>query len=300
MPVNIVQLFLTCQFLGFMILISARFDINCDNDPQVYPPWLIPQSCYNQPFHDMYIFGDSYSDNGQPLKNQRYYEEHYFPDRYSNGPMCVEYFVKMMGSNLYNFAYSGATVDNFITYRNTLDIHQQLETFKKKGGPAKYSDTTLYGFWIGTNDVEEIFKTQSKTLYQMPTTSPSFSVKHILVMGLLPIDHMPIISTMITHESDRGPVTDLVARFNRGLEALVMRFKYHHKDAQVYFYNTDWYSDQFFHGDNPLFTDVEQPCLEKEKLCPDENRHLWWDDYHPTTATSFLIAKDLYQSLFSE
>jgi hypothetical protein len=82
--------------------------------------------------------------------------------------MCAEYFAKMMGSNLYNYAYSGATVDNVsdgrslnkihaktngskksILPRSTLDLHQQLQTFEKKGGPVNAPDSTLYAIWIG-------------------------------------------------------------------------------------------------------------------------------------------------------
>ncbi|KAI8331684.1 hypothetical protein BC941DRAFT_438167, partial [Chlamydoabsidia padenii] len=300
-------LFITYQWIS---IVSARFDISCEHDPQVYPEWITPSPCYQQPFQDVYIFGDSYSDNGQPLRNWKYYQTHTFPDRHSNGPMCIEYFTKMLGANLYEYAYSGATVDNTIVYRNTMDIHQQLAAFQQKGDPSKVPETTLYTFWIGTNDVADIFKMVKsgaqrddtivrtvaslynalETLYHMPF----FKVKHILIMGLLPIDHMPVISNLITLESQRAPMTELVSKYNRGLEALVRQFNREHPDAQVYFYNPQKLADRLM---NHSVFDTTTPCLIQTSICSDENRRLWWDDWHPTTVTSYMVAKDLYQAL---
>jgi hypothetical protein len=45
--------------------------------------------------------------------------------------MCAEYFVKMMGSNLYNYAYSGATVDNVSGWRRLNKIHAKTKKVSK-------------------------------------------------------------------------------------------------------------------------------------------------------------------------
>ncbi|SAM01555.1 hypothetical protein [Absidia glauca] len=275
----------------------------------MYPGWITPASCFEQPFHDMYIFGDSYSDNGQPLKSSNY-QTHTFTDRHSNGPMCAEYFAKMMGSNLYNYAYSGATVDNSILPRSTLDLHQQLQTFEKKGGPVNPPDSTLYAIWIGTNDVLDTFKLQTSGAMRYQTllhTLASFyagletlyhmgPVKHLLIIGLLPVDHMPVISSLITHESQRRPMTELVTSYNKGLEQLAQRFRQEHPGANVYYYDPQPLAARLFNSQSSF--DVATPCLVQKNFCPDENRRLWWDDYHPTTVASYMVAKDLYQWMF--
>ncbi|KAI8086513.1 GDSL lipase/esterase [Halteromyces radiatus] len=300
-------------------IVSARFNIDCEHDPQLYPNWVDIQPCYEHPIHDVYIFGDSYSDNGEPILDQQYYTNHYFPDRYSNGPMCLEYIAKMLGSNLFNYAHSGATVDNSIVRRSTLDIHQQLELFRQSGGPQKPSDSTLYTFWIGTNDVEETFKNQAteslrnkdiddtilslyealETLYHMPSSSSSFAARQILIMGLIPVDHMPIISSMIRYESQRQAMTDLVARYNNGLKAMVEKFNHQYGDATVEYYDAHWAASKLFNGNSKYFTSDSVPCVKDHVICNDENRHIWWDDYHPTTSVSYALASDMYHTLFA-
>jgi hypothetical protein len=95
-------------------------------------------------------------------------------------------------------------------------------------------------------------------------------VKHLLIIGLLPVDHMPVISSLITHESQRRPMTELVASYNKGLEQLAQRFRQEHPGANVYYYDPQPLAARLFESQSSF--DVATPCLVQKSFCPDENR----------------------------
>src|SRR6188472_2981783 len=70
------------------------------------------------PLHNMVVFGDSLSDNGnlyEFMKHQLPQDPPYFAGRFSNGPVWVEhlvasYFPNDPSSHLFDYAFGGAGV----------------------------------------------------------------------------------------------------------------------------------------------------------------------------------------------
>ncbi|KAI7870112.1 hypothetical protein BDF14DRAFT_142986 [Spinellus fusiger] len=155
---SIVPWFSWSAFLLLQNHVVHCYKVLCSQDPQVYPPSTVHTPCYSTQWKTIVTFGDSWTDNGKgPLSETSYLNEDYL-GRMSNGPTWAEYLSKSSGSDLYNFAFSGATANNKIIPRSTLDVGQQIQLFfmttdTKQLDPLE----TLYILWIGVNDVHDMF-----------------------------------------------------------------------------------------------------------------------------------------------
>lgn len=71
----------------------------------LFVPALAPAS----PFSRLIVFGDSMSDNGNVAAATGFYPPAPYANRFSNGPVAVEYMASALGLPLIDFAYGGAT-----------------------------------------------------------------------------------------------------------------------------------------------------------------------------------------------
>ena len=68
-----------------------------------------PGAASAAPFSSVVVFGDSLSDNGNVFAATGFFPPAPYAQRFSNGPVAVEYMASALGLPLVNYAHGGAT-----------------------------------------------------------------------------------------------------------------------------------------------------------------------------------------------
>lgn len=159
------------------------------------------------PVHNIVVFGDSLSDNGnlyRVMKNQLPQSPPYYEGRFSNGPVWVEQLVSSYfgpdSSRLQDYAYGGAGVseedgeDVLFTLRR--EINDYLAAHDDKASPD-----SLFVVWIGANnylgmpsDVHETINEVNLGITRGLERLAQKGAKHILVLNLPDLGRTPAAS----------------------------------------------------------------------------------------------------------
>lgn len=112
------------------------------------------------PLHNIVVFGDSLSDNGnlyELMKHQMPPSPPYYEGRFSNGPVWIEYLVASYfpdspNSHLLDYAYGGAGVseeegDDEVLFTLRREVNNYLLTHEDKADAD-----SLFVVWIGANN----------------------------------------------------------------------------------------------------------------------------------------------------
>lgn len=280
-------------------------------------------------FSHVYVFGDSYSDNGAALTISEEAVKAKIPDaavlpaptesglywqgRWSNGPTAVELLARKIGAGLSDYAVGGARCGSG-NYYSWLDgwrdtgLRGQVLGFLS--GRPSVDPRALYIVGASANDFFQ------KVDFAKPVSIPDAAsqcatdvmdaitllkergARHFLVFGAYALDRVPAVTA--NHE------TVMQARefedvFDRTMQAeLTGTFK----ETGV---TTAWFSwrqvtEELVHsGPSLKLVDVETPCQstvpKPRKACADPDAHLWWDEYHPTRHAHALIATRMVEAL---
>lgn len=157
------------------------------------------------PLHNIVIFGDSLSDNGnlyEVMNHQLPQSPPYYEGRFSNGPVWIEllaasYFPENSKAHLANYAYGGAGVTDtendeaYFTLRK--EINSYLLTHDDKA-----SEDTLYIVWIGANnylgmpsEAEKTLQTVNSGINKGLKRLVAKGAKHILIINLPDLGRTP-------------------------------------------------------------------------------------------------------------
>ncbi|KAI8381527.1 GDSL lipase/esterase [Radiomyces spectabilis] len=256
--------------------------------------------CHAVPYaNKLIIFGDSWSDNGQlnsGIANEQ---------RQSNGWTWVEYLSMMTGADLYDYAFSGATANNSVVNRSTYDVGQQIGLFlgnESQIGQSE-SERSVFMIWTGVNDVHDIFTTINETEQQLETINQVVlsienelrvlhqvaSAKQLAILGLAPIDRLALFADSL--EDERQQLRWLVRQYNAKLRSLARRFSAQTGTRTVFVDIHSLFDSIFLAPVIFGFAEINDTCISQAFLCEEyPNRYLWWDGWHPTTATHRLIA----------
>lgn len=168
--------------------------------------FLLSGFIYATPLHNVVIFGDSLSDNGnlyEVMKHQLPQSPPYFAGRFSNGPVWIEhlvasYFPADSASHLFNYAYGGAGVtdddveeDVLFTLKREIDIYLLAHQ-------DKLNEDSLYVVWIGANNylgmpenVDETLQVVNGGITHSLQHMVEKGAKHILVLNLPDLGKTP-------------------------------------------------------------------------------------------------------------
>lgn len=157
------------------------------------------------PLHNIVVFGDSLSDNGNLyafMKHQLPQSPPYFEGRFSNGPVWIEhlvasYFPADPSSHLLDYAFGGAGVseeegdDVLFTLRR--EVSSYLVSHQDKA-----SADSLFVVWIGANnylampsDVEQTLIDVNAGITHSLELLAAKGAKHILVLNLPDLGKTP-------------------------------------------------------------------------------------------------------------
>ncbi|KAI9025146.1 GDSL lipase/esterase [Phycomyces nitens] len=239
----------------------------------------------------------------------------------TNGPTWAEYLSKLLGSDLYNFAFSGATANNSVVYRSTADVSEQIYMFQQTLRDERLDpQSSIYMLWTGVNDVHDIFVASKEgdvepepainrviaSVYNELERLYAFShARNFGVMGLAPIDKLPLFEDLSSDE--KTDLQDLIKLYNHNMQNMIKKFVEKHtflkqrkrqtegsdvSKVKIYFFDSHSLFQTIF--DDPDKHDLwilDKTCQpENTTQCRVPDRYLWWDAWHPTTATQKIIA----------
>jgi len=264
-------------------------------------------------------FGDSLVDNGNVYHatgDREPASPPYFHGRYSNGPTFVENLPGLLGmgwSAGNDLAYGGATSGATVNEAPGLPgFTAQIAKFAAGGG--RFSASDLPVTWVGANDYidaarahildllfgddaerraifEPVVRSAVTNIVQGVGSMFALGARRAVILGLPPLGKAPILNG--------GPLGDMAdavsAAHNQallqGLQLLNAR-----TGMNLYFINADMAFRMFLADPHRYgFDDTVNACMG-DPACAKapadvQNRHIFFDDLHPTAATHRLIAR---------
>lgn len=278
----------------------------------------------------MVVFGASYCDNGhaRPSKYQSSLKSApYYKGRESNGIVWDEYLAQLIApsgttTDLRNYAYSGAMVDNSIASASVPDAKAQIASYLAdiQSGlvPHMGSGRTLVAVWIGLNPVISAW-TDASSLSKSATASALSTITNtandlvsqlvalratlaanssrtdFLVLPLPPTELLPYATyTSNGNAASMAFVKQLTIAYNSALIAGLAGLTNTDGSAVLTLDMTSLY-----HGvvSNPALigaTDFTTACVLGNVACSNPGSHLWWDSIHMTTKFHQYVAQQLY------
>lgn len=213
----------------------------------------------------LFVFGDSYTQTGfdpkanQPSASNPFGNPPYPGWTSSNGPNWVGFLTTTYNqSNIltYNLAYGGATVDSALVtpYAPTvISMKDQVQTqylpiYGSHPTTAPWtSESSLFAFFIGINDVGNSWWLNNATLYDAIFSTYSGLLEQIYETGarnFLFLSVPPVnLSPLITSQADDGYATEyegrVIADWNARLANMTVQLKAKHADVTTLIHDTN-------------------------------------------------------------
>ncbi|HYA14063.1 MAG TPA: SGNH/GDSL hydrolase family protein [Syntrophales bacterium] len=225
-------------------------------------------------------FGDSLSDNGNA--------DGFGVQRFSNGPVWVEYMAQNYGVSLLDMAYGGATTgyDNPALGLSYTGLNWQVDYYLNTlHGPI--SNNTLVTVWAGANDFFQgrSYATAANNVELALQKLAFAGFKNFLVMGLPNIGATPEF-----RGTSLAPLaTGWSQLFNGCLAADLQSLQLAYQGDHFYTLNTyalldDAIANPGKYGfDNVTGTWLTRPA-------GDTSNYLFWDGVHPTTQAHLMLS----------
>jgi phospholipase/lecithinase/hemolysin len=247
-------------------------------------------SAFGGSFSSVIVYGDSLSDNGNlyfldggivPLSPP------YYNGRFSNGPVAVEQLATDLGAPLYDYAVGGAT--SGVGNEGDGGTQTSLGSLGLPGMQAELAESapllasslvssSLFVVWGGANDF-------------LASGSPTVAADNIdsIVAALeadgaqtILVPNMPNLG--LTPDFYGSPLATAYSEaFNATLQATL-------PGNAIYFNTFDLLNSITSSPSTYGFSDVTDPCLSGTTPCSNPNQYLFWDGFHPTTATDAFVA----------
>ncbi|MCW8409680.1 SGNH/GDSL hydrolase family protein [Legionella sp. PATHC035] len=225
------------------------------------------------PLHNIVVFGDSLSDNGNLYKFMKYQlppSPPYYDGRFSNGPVWIEhviasYFPKNAGAHLLDYAYGGAGVseeegadDVLFTLRR--EVNNYLSEHHDKA-----SEDSLFVIWIGSNNYLAFPSEVEQTLHDVHTgiihsiqRLVDKGAKHILVVNLPDLGRTPAAIEF----GSVNEMTYFAKEHNNMLSRSIDELKQEYPDVQWLYYDLHQaFEELMSHPQDYGFTNLTGTCV---------------------------------------
>ena len=224
----------------------------------------------------------------------------YFDGRRSDGPVAVEQLATALGLPLADFAWIGATtgIGNYADGGTPTDFGgfslpgMQTELAASQAGLGPYLASGLFIVWGGANDflapspldstLQEIIDRAVNDELGIVTSLELLGAQNILVPGMPDLGLTPYFQTLgALAAAQASAATDA---FNAALQAGL--------PPGVLFYDTAALLRSMVATPGAYgFTNVTDPCFDGITVCINPSQYLFFDDFHPTTATDAFVAQ---------
>ncbi|RUR11374.1 GDSL family lysophospholipase PlaA [Legionella sp. km772] len=279
------------------------------------------------PLHNVVIFGDSLSDNGnlyEFMKHQLPQSPPYYEGRFSNGPVWVEhlmasYFPNSAATHLLDYAVGGAGVSDD-------DEDEVLFTLKKQvnsyflSHQDKADPNDLYIVWIGANnylglpeDTEQALTDVNKGIVDSIEKIIHKGAKHVLLFNIPDLGKTPAATEFDAAEM----MSNFSTQHNERLYQSFNQLKQAYPEVEWLYYDLGtMFADVVKYPSHYGFTNVTDTCsifmtdeYSKKSLLKMVSRvrpkanmdacegYLFFDLVHPTAYAHRLIAEKVREML---
>ncbi len=258
-------------------------------------------------FSDVYVFGDSISDIGNAFDITKKINGEglppappYFLERFSNGPVWVEYLIQLLGltsKRKNNFAVGGANTDGNNTFAphnpfGLPGLQQELHSFITS---VKQADPkALYIIWAGANDYLGGNITDPsipvKNITNTVTALMKVGAKNLMVVNLPDLGKIP--ASRNNAERSTG-LSALTKAHNSGLATALQKLSQSSSKVNIIPFDVSAVFNQILTEPQKFgFTNVTDVELEQlSKFQGYTDKFFFWDIVHFTTAAHQMLAK---------
>jgi phospholipase/lecithinase/hemolysin len=269
---------------------------------------VFPQLALGGPVTAVVVYGDSLSDNGNLYAVSGQPALPYWNGRASNGPMAVEYMASWLGVPLFDFAWGGATTGlgnqldgGTTTSMGGFGLPGMLTAFASTQGLIGAHTDAQFVVWGGPDDIwgpspldttpQQVIARSVGDLMTVVAGLQGLGVTHILVPGMPDLGLSP-------YGQSLGPAGAAAASaYTDALNAALAGSL----PAGVKYYDTASFLRAAVA--NPAaygLTNVTAPCFDGTTVCGNPDEYLFWDDLHPTTAASRVLAGEFARTAAPE
>jgi phospholipase/lecithinase/hemolysin len=291
----------------------------------VFFSFMSPLKASAANFSQLYVFSDSLSDTGNVFNATGGTfppSPPYFNGRFSNGPLWVEYFGNQLGlqptlvTNLnpttiptqgINFAFGGAAsgLGNAVVPDPLLPgVLGQVNLFAQSllANNQTADPNALYVVWGGANDFlflnPEDSTTPVNNITQALSNLVAAGAKNILTFNLPDLGKLP--AARIDNR-DPDTLTESTNEFNFGLETTVSALNQNPNLNVIPVDVNSLFNRAIASPSEFGFNNITDSCLSRFDICQnDQSKFLFWDDFHPTTATHRFIADTALAAIRAE
>lgn len=285
--------------------------------------------CSAVSLHQVVVFGDSLSDNGnlyEYMQHQLPPSPPYFQGRFSNGPVWVEhllraYFPISPETHLLDYAFGGAGVavesadDMLFTLDHEIDSYLLSHL-------DKADENSLFVVWIGANNYLGLPEAGLKTVDQVNLgikqslqRLSSLGAKHILVFNLPDLGRSPMAKLMSSEEE----LTHYSVLHNQALLATITELQQTHPQTQWLHYDVNAMLNSVLAAPTQFgFNNVDETCQlmtlrpaamdqhtmikmatrgHLETLSDHCEGYLFFDPIHPASRAHEIMAANVQQLL---
>ncbi|MFI4962811.1 MAG: GDSL family lysophospholipase PlaA [Legionellales bacterium] len=225
---------------------------------------------YAAPIHNIVIFGDSLSDNGnlyEIMKHQLPPSPPYFQGRFSNGPVWIEHLAASYFSDpaahLQDYAIGGAGVSEEPGDEELFTLKREVETYLV-ANQDKASEDSLFVVWIGANnylgmppDVEPTLQKVNAGITHSLQRLVEKGAKHILVVNLPDLGKSPAAIEFDSVDT----FTYFSNQHNAALDKTLGDLKQSNPDVDWLFFDMHQvFKDTIDHPSDYGFTNITSSC----------------------------------------
>jgi phospholipase/lecithinase/hemolysin len=260
-------------------------------------------------FSSVVVYGDSLSDNGNLFAAAGVPGSPYYMGRRSDGPVAVEQLAAALGAPLVDFAWIGATtgIGNYGDGGTTTSLGafslpgMQAELAATQGSLGPYLSGGLFVVFGGANDFlapspldltpQAVIARAVNDELGIVASLELLGARNILVPGLPDLGLTPYFLSL-------GPVAAAQASsatdaFNSALRAGL--------PPGVLFYDTASLLRSLVANPSAYgFTNTTAACFNGTTVCSDPGQYVFFDDFHPTTATNSFAAQGFLTTVTPE
>lgn len=291
--------------------------------------FLAPARAAEPTVKALYVFGDSYSDNGAaralsleavkakvPQASVLPAEESaglYWNGRWSNGPTAVEDLARALGARLTDFAVGGARCGsgNYYTWLDgwrDSGLRGQVLSFVAR--EQKLDAKALYVLGASANDfflhtdmaspatLGEIAQSCAQDMKDAVQILHDHGARNFLVLGAYNLDRVPAVA-QDAHAA--AEARTFVADYDRITQQALAPIAAESGVHLIWFPWSSVVESLMADAQGSHLADITHPCQPTQpapgKVCAAPDTALWWDEYHPTRHVHALIAQRMFETL---
>ena len=274
------------------------------------------------PYTSLFVFGASESDSGNiyALTNGTTPASPPYAQRYSNGPVAVEYLAQQLGIPLtysqnplagnqsLNFAIGGSLTDtrnNVVALGNGYGIQNQVNDFQARVASGRLTfdpATTLFLIIGGGNDILRVgfYGSDPNTVVPNAVNSISNEIKQLAGLGAahVALSTLNNIGSLPTARPNRvGQYSQLSQELNTAYSSLAPTLA-GSLGVDVFALDRGAVLDNIIANFGRYgFTNATTPCVVGTTVCANPDQYVFWDSVHVTTRVHQLVGDQLAELL---